>query len=103
MRIGKLGLSMISFSGIFLLHVSIFANYNTVYAQDGNQSTTSSSSSWSVGQPIHTPRSEIAGVALNEKIYIIGGFDETGRSTTNVEVYDPMANKWTTTDPLPQP
>jgi N-acetylneuraminic acid mutarotase len=50
-----------------------------------------------------TPRSEIAGVALNGKIYIIGGFDENGLSTTTVEVYDPIADKWTTAAPLPQP
>src|ERR671922_2880042 len=34
---------------------------------------------------------------------IIGGFDESGQSTTTVEVYDPIADKWTTADPLPQP
>ena len=50
-----------------------------------------------------TPRSEIAGAALNGKIYIIGGFDETGQSTTAVEVYDPIPNKWTEAAPLPQP
>lgn len=57
---------------------------------------------WSNGAPLPTPRSEIAGAALNGKIYIIGGFDETGQSTTTVEVYDPIADKWTeAAAPLP--
>lgn len=50
------------------------------------------------GVPLPIPRSEIA-AALNEKIYIIGDFDE-GHSTC--EVYNPMTNKWTNTAPLPQ-
>ena len=40
---------------------------------------------------------------MNGKVYIIGGFDESGQSTTTVQVYDPIADKWTTTAPLPQP
>jgi N-acetylneuraminic acid mutarotase len=40
---------------------------------------------------------------LNGKVYIIGGFDESNQSTTTVEVYDPIADKWTTAAPLPQP
>jgi N-acetylneuraminic acid mutarotase len=40
---------------------------------------------------------------LDNKIYVIGGF-ENGRSTVSaVEAYDPIANKWTTVAPLPQP
>ena len=46
-----------------------------------------------LGQPLPTPRSEIAGAALNGKVYIIGGFDESKQSTTTVEVYDPIADK----------
>ena len=43
---------------------------------------------WTIGTPISTARSEIAGAILNDKIYIVGGFDNTGRSTSNVEVYN---------------
>jgi N-acetylneuraminic acid mutarotase len=39
---------------------------------------------------------------LNNKIYIISGF-ENGHNTTTVEVYDPAANKWSSASPLPQP
>ena len=50
-----------------------------------------------------TARSEITSAVLDNKIYVIGGF-ENGRSTVStVEVYDPIANTWTTVAPLPQP
>ena len=65
--------------------------------------TTTSQSFWTTGAPMPTARSEIAGTILDGKIYIIGGFDRSGRSTTATEVYDPMANEWTTAAPLPQP
>lgn len=58
---------------------------------------------WSNGAPMTTARSEITSAVLDNKIYVIGGF-ENGRSTVSaVEVYDPIANKWTTVAPLPQP
>ena len=48
-------------------------------------------------------RSEITSAVLNDKIYVIGGF-ENGRSPTpEVEVYDPITNNWTIVAPLPQP
>ena len=83
---------IISFS---LFTTTTYINYHIyAYTQDGNQPY-NTPSLWSTGAPLPTPRSEIAGAALNGKIYIIGGFDETGQSTTTVEVYDPIADKWT--------
>ena len=72
-------------------------------AQTSSSTTTTSQSFWTTGAPMPTARSEIAGTILDGKIYIIGGFDGSGRSTTATEVYDPMANEWTTSAPLPQP
>src|ERR687894_3279316 len=90
-----------------------FMDYGiNTYAQDGNRLMDNSTinnninisqSSWTTGAPMPTPRSEIAGAALNGKIYIIGGFDGTGQATTSVEVYDPIADKWTNAASLPQP
>ncbi|MFL6402909.1 MAG: hypothetical protein ACJ71M_05480 [Nitrososphaeraceae archaeon] len=48
---------------------------------------------WTTGAPLPTPRSEIGDAALNGKVYIIAGFDETGQSTTTVEIYDPISIK----------
>ena len=90
----RFSLAIITLLGILILSMNICTNYNSAYAQEGN-SQSLTSSPWTTGAPIPTPRSEIAGTALNGKVYIIGGFDETGRSTTTVEVYDPIADKWT--------
>jgi N-acetylneuraminic acid mutarotase len=49
-----------------------------------------------------TARSEIAGAVLNDKIYIVGGFDNTGRSTSNVEVYNHVTGRWVQSISLPQ-
>ena len=50
-----------------------------------------------------TARSEITSAVLDNKVYVIGGF-ENGRSPTpEAEVYDPIANKWTVVAPLQQP
>ncbi|HKR72701.1 MAG TPA: kelch repeat-containing protein, partial [Candidatus Nitrosocosmicus sp.] len=82
--------------GILFIFISIFLlssfDYPIVAAQH-----------WITGAPIPTPRSEIAGAVLNDKIYIVGGFDDSGRSTPTVEMYDPVTDKWTQSSPLPQP
>ena len=43
------------------------------------------------------------GPLLNGKLYILGGFDSSGQSTTEVEVYDPIEEKWGTSAPVPKP
>ena len=58
---------------------------------------------WTTGTPLPTPRSEIAGTVLNDKIYIVGGFDSSGRNTPTIEVYDPILDEWTQVTLLPQP
>jgi serine/threonine-protein kinase PknK len=50
-----------------------------------------------------TSRSEITSAVLNNKIYVIGGFENGRSSTSVVEVYDPITNNWTDAIPLPQP
>ena len=98
----KFGPTIITFLGILIFSTSVFTICKDANAQtEGSQSGISSP--WTCGAPLPTPRSEIAGAALNGKIYIIGGFDETGQSSTTVEVYDPIADKWTEAAPLPQP
>ena len=63
-------------------------------------SSTNSNSSWMIGTSLPTARSEIAGVALDAKIYVIGGFDNSGSSSDSVEVYDVIDDRWTTGEPL---
>jgi len=66
-------------------------------------SSTISNSSWMIGSSLPTARSEIAGAALDGRIYVIGGFDNSGSSRNSVEVYDVIADKWTSGEPLPLP
>ncbi len=48
-----------------------------------------------------TARQELATAVLNGKIYVIGGYDSEGRSTSIVEVYNPATDRWTTAQPVP--
>jgi N-acetylneuraminic acid mutarotase len=40
---------------------------------------------------------------LNNDIYVLGGFDESGQVTDIVEVYNVANNSWTRASPLPEP
>jgi N-acetylneuraminic acid mutarotase len=55
---------------------------------------------WSQGESMPTKRTEVNGVLLDNKIYIIGGSDEKG-PTDLVDVYDPETNSWAVASPLP--
>jgi len=58
---------------------------------------------WESNLPIPTPRSEMAIMTLDEKIYVVGGLDETESPLNVVEVYDTNTNSWSTLSPLPEP
>ncbi len=58
---------------------------------------------WTEGSPLPTPRTEIVGAALEDKVYVIGGFDELGRAVATVEVYDPATDSWNEAALLPHP
>jgi N-acetylneuraminic acid mutarotase len=58
---------------------------------------------WKTGTRMPTPRSETASVLLGDKIYIMGGLDETDRPLDIVEVYDVKLDKWSTAASLPIP
>ena len=58
---------------------------------------------WTEGAPMPTPRTEVAVTILGDNVYVIGGFDKSGRVTNVVEVYNINNNSWTRADPLPQP
>jgi hypothetical protein len=50
-----------------------------------------------------TPRTEVTAAILEDNIYIIGGFDESGQVTDIVEAYNIKNNTWTIAAPLPEP
>jgi len=57
---------------------------------------------WESLAPMPTPRTEVVAIPVNEKIYIIGGFDNFGRGTDIVEVYDTVRNTWESVSPIPE-
>lgn len=58
---------------------------------------------WTEGAPMPTLRTEIAGAAIDNIVYVIGGFDSQGRAVATVEVYDSGNDSWSAVAPLPQP
>jgi N-acetylneuraminic acid mutarotase len=64
------------------------------------------SPTWSKGENMPTPRAEAAAVAIDDKIYVIGGADYSkslqGNMFDKVEIYDTQKNKWiSSTKPMP--
>ncbi len=58
---------------------------------------------WTARKAMPGPRQETAVVALNGKIYVIGGFDASQTVVATVEIYDPATNLWSTGPSLPKP
>lgn len=57
-------------------------------------------STWTVGTPMPTPRNSVAAVAYSGLVYVIGGMGPGGDMGT-VEVYDPTTGQWTTRAHMP--
>jgi N-acetylneuraminic acid mutarotase len=57
--------------------------------------------SWQTLAPMPLARQELATAVLNGKIYVIAGYDGIGRSTNNVQVYNPATNTWSSASPNP--
>src|ERR1700733_13971301 len=56
---------------------------------------------WKKAAPFPYPDEELYGVALNGKMYVIGGWDEGKAAGLNYE-YDPATDKWTEKKGMPQ-
>src|SRR6202163_5091399 len=59
-------------------------------------------SPWKKGAPFPEPDEELYGVAVNGKMYVIGGWDDGKARGANYE-YDPATDKWTKKTPMPRP
>src|SRR6202162_3169535 len=59
-------------------------------------------SPWKKGAPCPQPDEELYGVALNGKMYVIGGWDDGKAGGVNYE-YNPATDKWTKKQPMPRP
>jgi len=56
---------------------------------------------WSVSAPLKVPRSHPALAAHNGKLYAIGGGGPNFKSLNSVEVYDPVADRWSFVREMP--
>src|SRR5436190_896637 len=57
--------------------------------------------SWQTLAPMPAARQELSSAVLNGLIYVIGGYDSAGQSTSSVFVYHPQSNSWSTAASLP--
>lgn len=63
---------------------------------------------WRTATPAPTKRTEVAAGTLNDKIYVVGGFEQPSLGnvlhlsiTPSLEAYDPFVDRWTTKAPMP--
>lgn len=62
-----------------------------------------STDSWAPKASMPTPRCHLAVVALNGRIYAIGGSTTSGTPLANVEIFDPATNTWSGGASMPTP
>ena len=96
-------LTVVTIAVLFLL-VIVFFVFPITMAQTTTTTPTTPESFWTAGAPMPTPRTEVTAAVLEDDIYVIGGFDESGQVTDIVEVYNIANNTWSrTAAPLPEP
>ena len=57
---------------------------------------------WNQLAPMPTARTETIAIAVEEKIYVLGGYNIHQKGIDSVEVYNTMTNSWEKIAPLPQ-
>ena len=104
----KLGRELHYFGGT-IRNGSTWVDYGTHWAFDldtGIAWRTTTPDGQQTLAPMPNPRNHMGGVALNGKIYAIGGQhkgQQSGAPQSEVDVYDPATNTWTQAAPMPRP
>lgn len=87
---------------IALLLLFVFVSMEQVVAETGKDV-------WIQGASAPSKRTEVAAATLNDKVYVVGGFNRPSLSnildfaiSRDVEIYDPAADAWSVTTPLPE-
>ena len=88
---------------VYSISILIFLIGFQIYSVNSEAYATTTQTSWTIGSSMPSARTEVAGAVLDGKIYVIGGFEEGGKATNIVEVYDPQADRWNRISPLPIP
>ena len=93
-----------NFFTLSIFHLLLFFSILLMIGQIQQQAfPETSASAWSKGTDMPTPRTEITATNIGNDIYVIGGFDKTGKVLATVEVYNTKNDSWETLSPLPQP
>lgn len=58
-------------------------------------------SRWSTGSPMSLARAQAAGVVLNSKIYVAGGWDHGSTVLDALDIYDPSTDSWASGPNMP--
>ena len=98
MAIGRYGCSAEVVNGKIYVFGGNFLSNNAWSYSDVVEIYDPMSNSWSTGAPMPTPRSFIATVMLDDKIYVIGGNDKYDKNVN--EIYDPKTDAWETGAPM---
>jgi N-acetylneuraminic acid mutarotase len=85
-----------------LLLVLVFLTASCLAVKPALSSADVTENSWVSKAPMHQARSRLGAVAVNGKIYAIGGNAENGIIGTNEE-YDPATDTWRGRMPMPTP
>jgi hypothetical protein len=88
-------------SATLFLCIILFIEFPPSLAQ--TTATIATGSFWTEGAPMPTPRTEVTAALLDDRIFVIGGFDEFSRVSNIVEVYSITNDTWTEAAPLPVP
>jgi N-acetylneuraminic acid mutarotase len=70
---------------------------------DGAVDAAARDATWSSLASLPVAQQETAVVAAAGRVYVLGGFLANRQTTPLVHVYDPAADTWSTTTPLPEP
>jgi N-acetylneuraminic acid mutarotase len=67
----------------------------------GSASSQGATQAWKRAAPIPLPRSEVAAAAVRDEIVVVGGFLQSGASSSRVDAYSPRRNRWRRLPNLP--
>lgn len=104
----KLGNELHYFGGSTRLNGVYLQDYGTHWVLDlnGGQAWRTTTKSGQMLAPMPNPRNHLGAITLNGKIYAIGGQhlgDEVHGEQSEVDVYDPVTNRWTPAASMPRP
>jgi non-specific serine/threonine protein kinase len=59
--------------------------------------------SWERGADAPLPLTDVAAAALRARIWVVAGLDARAQSPTEVQIYEPATDTWSTGPPIPEP